>query len=215
VAALLMVSEMTGNYDLLLPAMWVCAICFLLSGKRTIVSSQVSSPVHSPAHRGHFFNDILAGIRVAEVFDPDREVPTLHPESSIDDCKRLVTTSHQTVYPVVDHEGQLVGIFNMNDLRSFLFDDTLGMVAVAEDVATKEIITLRPRDSLATAMRRFTQRNLEELPVVADDDEKRFLGLLTRRQVIAYYNTVVDSLRDRRREEGYEVDSAAASGSRR
>ena len=204
IAALLMASELAGSYALLLPAMWVCALAYLLSGRRGLVSHQLRSQVDSPAHRGHFFNDILAGIRVHQVFDSKREVRTLQPSSSIDACKQLVTESHQTVYPVVDANGKLSGIFNLNDLRAFLFDDSLGLVAVAEDVATDDIITIRPKDSLATALRAFTVKNLEELPVVADDDPTRFLGLLTRRQAIAYYNQVVDEMRAARREEGWE-----------
>ena len=40
IAGLLMVTEMTGSYQLLLPAMWVCALCYLFSGKRSVVPSQ-------------------------------------------------------------------------------------------------------------------------------------------------------------------------------
>jgi len=213
IAALLMVSEMTGAYSLLIPSMWVCALAFLLSGRRGILRSQVPNPVDSPAHRGHFFNDILAGIRVAKVFDPERPVRTLRPDSSIDECKHLVTETHQNVYPLVDDEGHLRGIFNLNDLRGFLYDDSLGLVAVAQDVATTDIITLRPRDSLASALRRFTIKNLEELPVVDNDDPTRFLGLLTRREIIAYYNRVVDELRQQRIEDGWEpVDLIDGTG---
>lgn len=215
IAGLLMVSELTGTYQLLLPAMWVCSLCFLASGKKSVVATQVPSPLHSPAHSGHFFNDLLSGIRVKAVFDPDREIGILNPNSSLDDCKQLVTISHQTVYPVVDNMGNLCGIFNMNDLRSFLYDDALGMVAVADDIATKDIIILRESDTLSSAMRRFTIKNLEELPVVAEDESgnRKFLGLLGRRQVIAHYNQVVDKLRRRRADDGYdENDSSLRHG---
>jgi CIC family chloride channel protein len=216
IAALLMVSELTGSYFLLLPSMWVCALCFLINGRWSIVSTQVPSPVDSAAHLGHFFNDILAGIKVEDVFDGKRPRRTLRPESSIDDCKRLVTESHQTVYPVVEENGRLCGIFNMNDLRGFLYDETLGLVAVADDVATKDIIVIRPRDTLASAMRRFTLKNLEELPVVetTEDGGYRFLGLITRREVIGYYNQTVDELRQQRRDEGYD-QAGETSGSQR
>ncbi|MDA3960189.1 MAG: chloride channel protein [Planctomycetota bacterium] len=210
IAALLMVSEMTGNYELLLPAMWVCAISYLLSGQRGIVHSQVESPVASPAHRGHFFSDVLGGIRVSEVFHVDnRPALVLHPDSSIDECKQMVADSHQTVYPVVDASGHLTGIFNLNDLRGFLFDDSLALVAVAQDVAlpTRDIIAITPNDTLATALRSFTHKNLEEIPVVDDKDRTAFLGLLTRREVIAYYNTIVGKLQAQRREEGWGEDS--------
>ena len=43
---------------------------------------------------------------------------------------------------------------------------SLGLIAVAQDVATTEIITIRPKDTLASAMRRFTVKNLEELRLV-------------------------------------------------
>ena len=78
-------------------------------------------------------------------------------------------------------------------------------MAVAEDVATTDLITLSQTDSLSTALARFTERNLEELPVV--DSAGVFLGLLTRRQVIASYNGVVDELRSRRKAEGYEDET--------
>jgi CIC family chloride channel protein len=211
IAGLLMVSELTGTYQLLLPAMWVCSLCFLASGKKSLASAQVPSPLHSPAHSGHFFNDLLSGIRVKAVFDPKREIGILNPHSSLDDCKQLVTASNQTVYPVVDNKGNLCGIFNINDLRSFLYDDALGMVAVADDIATKDMIVLHEHDTLSSAMRRFTIKNLEELPVVLEDQDgnRRFLGLLGRRQVIAHYNQVVDKLRRRRADDGYDVNDGS------
>lgn len=55
-AAILMVSEFTGNHLLLLPAMWVCGLTFLLSPGWTLYKSQVrdrdSSPVHLQKHCG-------------------------------------------------------------------------------------------------------------------------------------------------------------------
>ncbi len=54
-AAILMVSEFTGNHSLLLPAMWVCGLSFMLTPGWTLYKSQVrdrdSSPVHNSTHR--------------------------------------------------------------------------------------------------------------------------------------------------------------------
>ena len=53
-AAMLMVSEFTGNHNLLLPSMWVCGLSFLLTPGWTLYRSQVrdrdSSPVHQRRH---------------------------------------------------------------------------------------------------------------------------------------------------------------------
>jgi CIC family chloride channel protein len=203
-AALMMVCELTGSYQLLLPAMFVSVIAFLFSGRRGLIHSQVPHAIDSPAHSGHFFTDILAGITVNEVFDPQRRAHTLHPDSSLQECKMLVTQSQQNIYPVVDDEGRMTGLFTMDDLRAFLYDEALELVVVAQDIATTDLATICGEDSLGTAMRRFTERNLDALPVVVSEEDPTFLGLLERRAVIAYYNGVVEQLRKRRSEEGWD-----------
>jgi hypothetical protein len=48
-STLVIVSEMTGNYSLLLPTLWVCTLAFLLSDEQSIYSSQILSRSLSPA----------------------------------------------------------------------------------------------------------------------------------------------------------------------
>lgn len=50
IAAILMVSEITGNHALLIPTMWVCGITYLLGNGWTIYRSQVQTRDCSPAH---------------------------------------------------------------------------------------------------------------------------------------------------------------------
>jgi len=50
-STLIIVSEMTGSYHLLLPAIWVCVISFMLSDEHSLFRSQVENRAASPAHR--------------------------------------------------------------------------------------------------------------------------------------------------------------------
>jgi H+/Cl- antiporter ClcA len=50
-STLVIVSEMTGSYQLLRPALWGCRVAFLLSDERAIDRSPVEDRTHSPAHR--------------------------------------------------------------------------------------------------------------------------------------------------------------------
>ncbi|HRR33287.1 MAG TPA: chloride channel protein [Kiritimatiellia bacterium] len=52
IAAIIMVSEITGNHSLLLPSMWVCGVAYWLGNGWTIYRSQVRTRDCSPAHRG-------------------------------------------------------------------------------------------------------------------------------------------------------------------
>ena len=48
--AIVMVAEISGNHQLLVPAMWVCGISFWLNNGWTLYRSQVHSRVSSPVH---------------------------------------------------------------------------------------------------------------------------------------------------------------------
>jgi len=52
IAAIIMVSEVTGDHHLLLPTMWVCGIAYVFSNGWTLYRSQVRTRDCSPAHGG-------------------------------------------------------------------------------------------------------------------------------------------------------------------
>ena len=54
VAVILMVSEMTGGFTLLVPSMIATTIAYVITGKITIYRSQVPSRAESPAHRSEY-----------------------------------------------------------------------------------------------------------------------------------------------------------------
>ena len=186
ISTIIMVSEMTGDYKLLLPTMWVSTLCFVLCRHWTLYEKQVASRLESPAHRGDFLIDILEGIRVADV--PLKQRQSIPESMSLHDILQLLPESRQNYFPVVDSSDKLVGIFSTDDIRSYLYNDTLWQLAVARDVMTTNVITLAPEDDLNTAMRRFTQLNLDEIPVLTAAPGRTLLGMLRRKDAIAVYN---------------------------
>jgi CIC family chloride channel protein len=96
---------------------------------------------------------------------------------------------------VVDAQGRLTGIFGLRDVRTALLGTALGGLVVADDLATRPVVTVTPRDDLHTALRRLTALNLDEVPVVDPDDPTKLLGLLGRRELIAVYTREIEALR--------------------
>jgi len=64
-------------------------------------------------------------------------------------------------------------------------------LAVARDVMVTDIVSVTPEDDLNTALRRFTSLNLDELPVLDPHDSGKLLGMLRRKETIAFYNRQV------------------------
>lgn len=187
-STIIMVSEMTGSYDLLLPTMWVSTLCFLLCKKWTLYVKQVPSRLESAAHRGDFIIDLLEGILVEDVYQKDRQLCYIHESMSLEEIVHLLAENEQHYFPVVDDEQNLLGIFSANDVRSYLYDETIWRLANARDVMVTNLVTLTPDDDLNTAMQRFTSRNLDELPVLDPENSKKLLGMLRRKETIAAYN---------------------------
>jgi CIC family chloride channel protein len=186
ISTILMVTELTGDYRLLVPTMWVSTLCFILCRRWTLYEKQVPSRMDSPAHRGDFLVDVLEGIKVKDVPWKDRRC--VYEGMQLSEIVRMLAESRQHYFPVVDGDGKFVGIFSTDDVRRYLFDESIWQLANARDVMTSRVISVTPEDDLNTAMRRFTELNLDELPIVKVDDTQHLLAMLRRKDVIARYN---------------------------
>jgi len=187
-STILMVTEITGNYKLLLPTMWVSTLCFLLGSRWTLYDRQVPSRLDSPAHRGDFLVDVLEGMRVAAVYQAGRKLIEIHEGTSLNEIVHTLAKTAQRYFPVVDSEGGMVGIFSAEDVRGYLYDDAIWQLADASDVMVTRVITVTPDDDLNTALTCFTALNIDELPVVSPDDPQQLLGMLRRKELIGAYH---------------------------
>lgn len=188
ISTIIMVSEITGDYKLLLPTMWVCTLCFLLCRRWTLYSKQLPSRLDSPAHAGDFLIDLLEGIRVEGTYRPTDGLVMVPEAMSLEKIVRLISDTQQHYFPVVNDAGKMVGIFSANDLRAYLYNQNIWHLANARDIMSSHVLSVTPQDDLNTALRKFTVRNLDELPVVDPQDSGKLLGVLRRKDTIAVYN---------------------------
>jgi chloride channel protein, CIC family len=186
ISTLVMVSEMTGNYELLLPALWVCSISYLLARRWTLYGSQVRSRLDSPAHRGAILREVLRSVRVRDVLG-DRPLHAVRQTESLREVVQACMRSSQHCFPVVDDHGEMTGLVTLGQIRQFLDEVNETVPVIAQDIATPPTATLSPDDDLDRALERLMALDVEDLPVVASDDPKRVVGLLSRRDIMAAY----------------------------
>jgi CBS domain-containing protein len=87
---------------------------------------------------------------------------------------------------IVNAEGRLVGLLARADLANRR-DIERGRALTAGDVATRNLVTVAPEETLRTAVRRMNRLGLRQLPVVAAEPPAAPLGLLCRSDVLAAY----------------------------
>jgi CIC family chloride channel protein len=184
-STLVIVSEMTGNYNLLLPTLWVCAIAFLLSDEQSIYSSQVESRSRSPAHQGDYVREVLTGVSVRQFLTPQEIVPAVHPGDRLAQVvDRLSSTSFHAL-PVTDDKGALVGVVSLEEVHLASVSPNLRALVVAADLMRTDVTPLRPEDRLDRALELFAESDLLALPVV--EDGRQVIGIVKRADVSSTY----------------------------
>jgi len=186
-STLIIVSEMTGGYRLLLPALWVCTIAYVLSGRKSLYASQVENRACSPAHQGNLLQEILAGVTVGSCFRHGRRPVVLRPQDTLDTILRHVHHKPVPVLPVVVPEERLLGVVSLEEVVLAAQTPALRPLLVAEDLMRTDILPLVPEDTLDVALERLVASDVGALPVVENLQDRRFLGLLHRREIIRAY----------------------------
>ena len=83
----------------------------------------------------------------------------------------------QRLYPVVD-DGRLLGVLSRSALQD-LAGDREGRERCLGELAGRAVVTARPDEPLRVVAERMAETGLTRLPVVARDDGRRLLGLVS------------------------------------
>jgi CIC family chloride channel protein len=185
-STLIIVSELTGDYRLILPALWVCALAYLLSDEQSLYQSQVESRSRSPAHQGDYVRDVLLGRKVIQVLSQATPVEALHPDDPLERVIERFDATRQVVLPVIDAEKRLLGVIHLHELYWTANRRESLPWLLAVDLMRSSVKPLRPDDPLERAVELFAENDLPELPVVCNA-EKKFLGMVRRTDIARAY----------------------------
>ncbi len=205
ISTVIMVSEMTGNYRLLVPSMFVCLLGFLLVRRHTIYEKQLPARAASPAHQRQILRTMLERTTVADVLalrpsPPPEPVREDAPLAAVLD--RFAGSGHECL-PVVSAAGALVGSIPFESVRHVLGNRAaLAPLVVARDLA-RELVTVRPGESLYQALREMSDHDRSHLLVVEErDSERRVVGVLASSDVNAIYDSQLADIGTEQRRAG-------------
>ncbi len=147
-----------------------------------------------------------AGIRIGTSRDMSllRHVPVssvdyaaLPPEPvyASDPLSKLITLhAHHNVpdFPVVDADGQYIGMVTGADMRTALIDrEAIPLLLVAE-LMRSDFPVIKPDEHLDTVMEKFSKHEISSLVLVDGFSGEKPIALVTRMKVMARYNAVLD-----------------------
>ena len=186
-STLIIVSELTGGYSLLLPSLWVCTLSFILSDKQSIYASQVEGRSRSPAHQGTYVRQVLAEVHVSKFLSPEQPVVTLHADDPLALVIDRLGQVPFPVLPVVDGENRLLGVVNLEEVHLASRSPALQSLVLAADLMRSDVRPLTGEDTLDRALELFIENDLMALPVVDDLKTRKVVGMLRRFEIASAY----------------------------
>ncbi|MBF2026836.1 MAG: chloride channel protein [Oscillatoriales cyanobacterium C42_A2020_001] len=179
ITAIVIVFEITINYNLILPLM-ISAVTAYLVAERLAPGSLYT---HLLELKGiHLEPDAIndglwAKLSAAEVMQT--KVETLDSRMSIDEVVAAFSNSHHRGFPVVD-DRRLVGIVTQTDLDK-VSQRQLPGTALLQEIMTPKPITVTPGDTLGRVLYLLSHYKLSRLPVV---EHRKLVGIITRSDIL-------------------------------
>lgn len=191
ITAILTIFELTNTYRIIVPAMVACISSMLvvryLYGYSIYETKMLRKGVNIV--RGHEVN-ILRSLKVKDHLMTDMEA--LHENTPLEEILRRAEASHYPFFVVFNDQEELAGVLTLWDLRYALpYAEELGQLVVAEELMTKEVVTVFPHDNFETALNRLEGHNLHYLPVVLPFVPRKVSGVLSLDNILAAYNQKV------------------------
>lgn len=185
IGPLVMVCELTQGYGLLAPLMLASAICLVVNRKSSLYENQLENKFESPAHINDATINILEKLHVAEFYQRGR-VTTLEESITLKALTDIIAGTNEFFFPVKNHEGEISGILSLNDVRNLLYEECLFDLVIVGELA-RPPVTLEEGDDLYTALLKFVESDLGQIPVIKDGDPHAILGLINRADVFLAY----------------------------
>jgi CIC family chloride channel protein len=186
-STLVIVSEMTGGYHLLLPALWVCILAFLLSDRQSIYRSQLESRTRSPAHKGSHVRQLLADVRVRRFVKVNGLVASVNPADGLRLVVQRLADANSPVLPFVDGAGALIGVIDVEEVHGASQVVDAELLIVAADLMRGDVVPLTLDDTLDHAQELFVDTDLLALPVVDSLSHRRVIAMVRRYEIAGAY----------------------------
>jgi len=190
ITAIIILFEMTRDYAIILPLMLAVVVSTLIAYRL----SRDNIYTLKLRRQGITFRpreevDLLERVSVREVMT--RNFPTVSPETTLAQIVDRFAKSRHHGFPVVDKQGNLKGVVALADVEANLGSSES---LTAADIATTDLITAYPDETLHDVVHRLGGTEVGRVPVVDRKAPSRLVGLLRRRDIVKAYAKAVSKL---------------------
>ncbi|MGI9585920.1 MAG: chloride channel protein [Acidimicrobiia bacterium] len=191
--SVIIVFELTGNYELILPLMLSAALATFFGDRfhpeTAYTISLIRDGIRLPKNEDI---DLLDTVDVGDVMGEVDGV--LHPWQSLAEAAEYFDVTSHHGAPVVSDTGQLVGVLTLSDIARS--GGPSHEIAIA-DAMSRDPITITPDSPVSMALSRMASMGVGRLPVVSGGRNRQVLGMFRRESVVNAYEEALSMSKGR------------------
>ena len=186
--AIFLIAELTGGYTLFMTLMITAVISYitiLIFEPYSLYAMRLAKKGELITH--HKDKAVLTMLKMGNVIEKDFQ--TVAPEQSLGELVKIISTSHRNLFPVVDYNGKLMGIVQLDDIRNIMFRPMLYSRFKVEQLMTAPPAFVNEDATMEKVMELFESTNAWNLPVI--DKEGKYVGFVSKSKIFNSYRSVL------------------------
>lgn len=178
IMAIIMLFELTLDYQLILPLMLACVVAHYAC----LAFEQKSIYAESLKRKGgEIYRQQLAGLSVADLMKP-KPVNVDEDADFRAIAQKFITHRFRYLY-VTAADGSFRGVIALHDVKSHLTQSELAELVIARDIMHEDFPTIAPDATLVEALEKFAHHDGERLPVVTGPEHK-LIGSISKSDLL-------------------------------
>jgi CIC family chloride channel protein len=185
ITSILIIFEMTNDYELILPLMLANMTSYTLARyfepHNVYEAILAANNVHLPSGQDHV---LLEELTAEDAMD--RQPLTVLPETPVADVAALLEQQEAHGVPVVTPDQRLLGIVTLTDVRQVMRQEQQDK-SIESIATTRHLISVHPDHTLNWVMQQMGAHEVSLIPVVTRGEAERLVGVLTMADIVRAY----------------------------
>lgn len=192
ITAIIIVFELTNDYNIILPLMIVCIISTILSSKLSRESIYTLKLLHRNINiKEGTETNVMESIYVKDVYRD--KFDSVNVNDNFNQVVKKMIGGKEPDFPVVNPFGKITGMLSMNGIKEYLFEkEELSALLIAGDISNLNFESINVEDNCQIVLDKLAKYDLEGLPVINNENDKKVIGMIWRKDIQDAYQKEIE-----------------------
>ena len=200
IGPLIVISELSQSYNLLLPLIFASATCILLGKNIFLYENQKNSKFDTLGQTQELHSSLFEMLLVRDYYMKE-ESSYISENTPLSEIATLLNTSTETLFIVQNEQKNIRSLLDVKDIEDVILKEINQEHTIKK--FTKPFNSLTINDNLQTALTLFLETNHDKIPVsfekvstLVDFSAQNIIGFLRKEDVFKYYAKTLQSLKE-------------------